>query len=165
MIEHETTTTATTENATMPGTMPQAPAAPADPAAATVYRAYLAGMKAGVSIVVAALQNALAEAGTMQAAMIENAFNLVAGEMNKAAATMKSELESHAGTDADAGPADEGGNLEHATAGEDAQGTEPQATPGTAGKTEPAIDAEPGTTAAADAGNDAGNKAGTAEKE
>ena len=156
MIEHETTTTATTENATMPGTMPQAPAAPADPAAATVYRAYLAGMKAGVSIVVAALQNALAEAGTMQAAMIENAFKLVAGEMNNAAATMKNELESHAGTDAEAGPA---------TAGEEAQGNEPQAMPGTAGVLEPATDAEPGTPAAADAGNDAGNKAGTAEKE
>lgn len=152
MIEHETTTTATaTETAEPWQGMPQAPAAPADPAAATVYRAYLAGMKAGVSIVVAALQNALAEAGTMQAAMIENAFKLVAGEMNKAAATMKNELESHAGTDAEADPA---------TAGEDAQGNEPQAMPGTAGV--PATDAEPGTPAAAD---DAGNKAGTAEKE
>ena len=159
MIEHENTTTATaTENAeTWQGIMPQAPAAPADPAAATVYRAYLAGMKAGVSIVVAALQNALAEAGTMQAAMIENAFKLVAGEMNKAAATMKNELESHAGTDVEAGPA---------TAGEDAQGNEPQAMPGTAGVSEPATDAEPGTPAALDdAGIDAGNKAGTAEKE
>lgn len=155
-MNENTVETAETKNAFLDA-MQAPPAAPADPAAATVYRAYLAGMKAGVSIVVAALQNALAEAGTMQAAMIENAFKLVAGEMNKAAATMKNELESHAGTDAEAGPA---------TAGEDAQGNEPQAMPGTAGVSEPATDAEPGTPAAADdAGIDAGNKAGTAEKE
>lgn len=109
-MNENTVETAETKNAFLDA-MQAPPAAPADPAAATVYRAYLAGMKAGVSIVVAALQNALAEAGTMQAAMIENAFKLVAGEMNKAAATMKNELESHAGTDAEAGPA---------TAGEDA---------------------------------------------
>lgn len=120
-MNENTVETAETKNAFLDA-MQAPPAAPADPAAATVYRAYLAGMKAGVSIVVAALQNALAEAGTMQAAMIENAFKLVAGEMNKAAATMKNELESHAGTDAEAGPA---------TAGEDAQGNEPQAEPGT----------------------------------
>ena len=137
-MNENTVETAETENAFLDA-MQAPPAAPADPAAATVYRAYLAGMKAGVSIVVAALQNALAEAGTMQAAMIENAFKLVAGEMNKAAATMKNELESHAGTDAGAGPA-----------GEDAQGNEPQAMPGTAGVSEPATDAEPGTPAALD---------------
>ena len=118
-MNENTVETAETKNAFLDA-MQAPPAAPADPAAATVYRAYLEGMKAGVSIVVAALQNALAEAGTMQAAMIENAFNLVAGEMNKAAATMKNELESHAGTDAEAGPA---------TAGEDAgnkAGTQPE---------------------------------------
>lgn len=147
-MNENTVETAETKNAFLDA-MQAPPAAPADPAAATVYRAYLAGMKAGVSIVVAALQNALAEAGTMQAAMIENAFKLVAGEMNKAAATMKNELESHAGTDAEAGPA---------PAGEDAQGNEPQTMPGTAGVSEPATDAEPGTPAALD---DAGNKAGT----
>ncbi len=151
-MNENTVETAETKNAFLDA-MQAPPAAPADPAAATVYHAYLAGMKAGVSIVVAALQNALAEAGTMQAAMIENAFKLVAGEMNKAAATMKNELESHAGTDAEADPA---------TAGEDAQENKPQAMPGTAGVSEPATDAEPGTPAAAnDAGIDAGNKAGT----